>query len=381
MSGAIDLPNKEQTRLCFNKIGVWEIRWTDRGPDGRPRTRRHSCSTTDRREAEAYRDAWLSAGHVLAARAGAKTVEDLCGVYLDLHVRAQGKSDAQHWALLPVRRLLGDKTLMDLNVMEFRRYHNERRGEGVSDGKVRRELGALAACLKWCVDNEVLDRATVVLPKIPMPAEGKPRTRTLDEKDVERVWKAAVGRVTACALQRQGVTRALPQGMRSDAWRIGLFVCLALETAARAKAIEGLTWDRVDFVGRVIDYRDPGLRDTKKRRVVVPMSDRLRDVLVVARTHLSGGVCVLDHKGSVRTSYENFMDGLGIDATRHDLRRTWATLRARWGVSLFDIAGVLGDRVETVTKHYAHFSPDHLRTAVDARGPVGPGAGGVNRGE
>lgn len=48
----------------------------------------------------------------------------------------------------------------------------------------------------------------------------------------------------------------------------------------------------------------------------------------------------------------------------HDLRRTWATLAARRGVALWQIAGVLGDTVEAVGAHYAHHAPDHLRGAV-----------------
>ena len=57
-----------------------------------------------------------------------------------------------------------------------------------------------------------------------------------------------------------------------------------------------------------------------------------------------------------------------LDKIPHDMRRTWATHAAQNGVSLWDIAGVLGDSPVVVANHYAHHCADHLRGAVDFRG-------------
>jgi hypothetical protein len=46
------------------------------------------------------------------------------------------------------------------------------------------------------------------------------------------------------------------------------------------------------------------------------------------------------------------------------------------GVPLWEIAGVLGDTVGTVTRVYAHHAPEHLRRGVEALDPTG---GGVDR--
>ena len=53
--------------------------------------------------------------------------------------------------------------------------------------------------------------------------------------------------------------------------------------------------------------------------------------------------------------------------TPHTLRHSWATQAARAGVSMWEIAGVLGDTIATVSRVYAHHSPDHLRSAVNFR--------------
>jgi integrase len=127
----------------------------------------------------------------------------------------------------------------------------------------------------------------------------------------------------------------------------------------------------VDFGQNVIDLREPGRRISKKRRVSVPISDKLLPILRDAYAEgLGGGAAVvgpvLRSGATTRKAFETFIAKHGFDGVvRHDLRRTWATLRAQRGVSLFDIAGVLGDSYETVVKHYAHHAPDHLRSAVN----------------
>jgi integrase len=52
--------------------------------------------------------------------------------------------------------------------------------------------------------------------------------------------------------------------------------------------------------------------------------------------------------------------------TPHTLRHTGATWLAQAGIPLWQIAGMLGDAVDTVTKHYAKHHPDNLREAVNA---------------
>jgi integrase len=54
-----------------------------------------------------------------------------------------------------------------------------------------------------------------------------------------------------------------------------------------------------------------------------------------------------------------------LQVTPHTLRHTWATLAARAGFSMYQIAGVLGDTVSTVERNYLKHSPDHLRDAVN----------------
>ena len=135
----------------------------------------------------------------------------------------------------------------------------------------------------------------------------------------------------------------------------------------------------------------------------MPISDELRPVLerILAEIPDDPEAFLLDHAGAIRTAFENCVERAGLgkwrgrdegapkempsnksrrrmakggliffesDVTPHVLRHTKATWMAQAGVSMFDIAGVLGDSVDTVTKTYAHHHPDYLRDAINTTG-------------
>lgn len=342
----------EDVRLEVNRSGYWEIRWTDRDSTGRARTRTASCRTKDRHVAEAALDAWRAAGAAVAPLTGDLTVDEACQKYLDRHVDKRGGTDAQARNLVVLRRVLGDLRVVDLTEARVDGYVSVRRGSGIASGTVRRELGALRAVLNWAERKRLVPPGAVV--HFDLPAEGAPRRRYLSEDEEGRLWDTAV--------------RWVSDGEMAHWKRRGaLFVCLALETAARSGAVRELKWDQIDWKRGLIDF---GADRGNKRRAVVPISDRLRPVLATECAR-SVDEYVLGHAGKVRDAFEWVLADAGLaDAgvTAHDLRRTWASLRVSWGVPLQDVAAVLGDSIEVVEKHYAVFSPDYLRGAVNVRG-------------
>jgi integrase len=231
------------------------------------------------------------------------------------------------------------------------------------NGTLRRELGVLIAAINH--ETKARDQGALKarlskaeVPHIQLPPEPPPRDRWLSDEE-----RLTLLRVTA------------PEaGERLS--RIHRFLWLALETAARKRSIETLTWLQVDLERRVINYNPAGRRQTKKRRAIVPISDELLPVLQRAKAEMqkdSGDVAgyVLDHPRTVRWSFDAAVKAAKLPGvTPHTLRHTWATRAAQNRVSMWDIAGVLGDDVDTVTKRYAHHSPDYLRSAVNFRQPA-----------
>jgi integrase len=230
-----------------------------------------------------------------------------------------------------------------------------RRLGGVKDGTVRRELGAMIAALNWAARGRLIGRDEVPV-GLRLPPEGQARRGCLLEEDEARLWAAAIA--------------ASPARDLGPLSRVSRFVCLALATAARKEAILTLRWGQVDFGSGLIDFKDVSRVASKKRRARIPIASRLLPVLERAHFEAEDPVngFVLDHRGEIKRAFGVFVAGLGepfAAITPHDLRRTWATLRARRGVSMWEIAEVLGDSIATVVKHYAVHQPDHLRSAVE----------------
>jgi integrase len=258
-----------------------------------------------------------------------------------------------------VRRWFDDLDVAQITTEEVGAYTQHRFGKGISGTTVRKELGALKAALNWCANKQRNPRLLTYedVPFIALPDENPPRTNWLRPDEAERMFGLAANRAGG--------------NEHFNRRRIGLFLCIALETGSRQAAIRDLTWSRVDFATGLIDLRDPHQIATNKRRVQIPMSDKLRPVLESAFARRDpNNSYVLGHSGAVRTSFNNFIAEHGFDCTPHDLRRTWATLRVMWGAPLDVVAELLGDTTDVVRKHYAQFQPGYGRDVMNLGGGV-----------
>ncbi|MCX6024521.1 MAG: site-specific integrase [Chloroflexi bacterium] len=227
-----------------------------------------------------------------------------------------------------------------LNKMVVANYTRARM-ETVQGSTVRGELLILRAAFKWGTPEWVR-----VNPTIETPPAGLPRERWLTRSEAARLlWGA-------------------------KAHHMRLFIRLALYTTARTGAILGLTWDRVDFERRTIDYRDPRRKMTSKRRVPVPIGRRLYRALKQAhRIRRTSYVVEYGGKGlkDVAGGFSMACARAGLEGvTPHTLRHTGATWMAQKGRSMFEVAGMLGQNPMTTSRVYAKQSPEHLRDAVDA---------------
>lgn len=351
--GTLDIGAFRKIRLKPNRQGYWEIWWTDASGSGYL-TRRESCRTKERAQAEAYLDAFCAAARdqqTAVAQARLPTVDELCRRWLE-HVAPAGKDRTGRWSLTSPRRELGGLTAERLDSQMLQDYARTRFRQGIKPGTVRRELGALRTVLWWGARQKMISREDLpFFDEAVMPQDGPPRTRFLDEAQEQAFWAAA---------------------MQWPDLRVRLFVALGLETAARRGAILDLTWDRVDLTQGMIDYRVPGARATKKRRVQVPISDRLRPVLEAAyRTapyHIAGRPTgrVIGTRVMIQVPFDRFTAAIGMPwVTAHVLRHTWGSLKVMRGASLYDVSKVMGDTIKTLEAYYLHLSPNYLRQVIN----------------
>ncbi|MNP23880.1 site-specific tyrosine recombinase XerC [compost metagenome] len=121
-----------------------------------------------------------------------------------------------------------------------------------------------------------------------------------------------------------------------------------------------------------------GKKASNKKQVSVAIADWLMPMLERAQQEDVGQPWVLDVDTELQSQFRTLKEDAFkatnnpkfLTMTPHTLRHTAATLMARRGVSLWEVAGVLGNSAAVVEKTYAHHCPDHLRTAVNAWKPT-----------
>lgn len=353
-------------QLKRNRFGIYELRWSEAG-----RSKRNSTGTTDLGEAERIRANFVLLDErdkaVAKAEAthgaGPLMVVDCIGDpdvpgpdYWHEHVEVKViDKETAKFSRTKLVKHFGHLAVCDIGESDVEAYVEARRSGAIGRPSVNhtisRELSVLNAAINHAVRKKRLLGGDK--PYIPLPGVSQPRDRWLVETEADALLEAALERQN-----NQGDPKKLP--------RVYLFVALALNTASRKTALLQMTWEQIDLRGGIIYLNPRGRQQTNKRRATVPISDELRPILERARRETNGEY-VLGHTGSIRRAFNNAVTraGLGPDVTPHVLRHTWGTWSAQAGTSMFDIAGVMGDTVATVTKTYAHHHPDYLRSAVN----------------
>ena len=329
-------------RLKLNRSGYWTLVSAERGEDGKWRTRTVSCATKDEVQAQAFRRAYVAADAVSPDQI---TVGRLIDDYED-HARDRKITKSQFASLKPIRELLGAYKPDEITLEVQRAYARQR---GVLDGTLRRELGALIAVFNWAVKHDKLERAKVRHVEVPQTPPA--REIWLDEAEEARLWGLA-----AADRDRQGRI-----GM------VGLFICLALGTGARSGAVYGLTWDRVDLKAGTVDFRIPGERLTKKKKVKTIINKRLLPVLAQARVDYPFARRVF--AGGIRRSVEGFLRRHGFaQITPHAFRHTFVTLSLQAGIDPWAVSEMVGMSLTVLDRVYGHHVPDErLRNAANRR--------------
>ena len=350
--------------LKLNARGIYEVHWSDNGRSKRSSTRTSDVQSAqkvlgnflllDEREREALR------GDIRLTVRDALGDESLPGAdYWHEHVVPNVIGiDTQRYSYAKLKTHFGHLAIADIMPADVAAYVAKRKagllGRPSVNHTISRELSVLNAAINHAVKAKRLPKSDQ--PFIKLPGVSPPRDRWLSFDEADALLAAAL----------EPVDPHLAKGTLPRVYR---FTALALNTASRKSALLGLTRRQIDMASGVIQLNPAGRAQTKKHRPRVPISDALRPILseILLQIPDKPDAFLLDHAGCVRKSFENAVEraGLGRDVTPHVLRHTKATWMAQAGVSMFDIAGVLGDSVETVTKTYAHHHPDYLRDAIN----------------
>lgn len=290
------------------------------------------------------------------------TVSDCLDRYWQGHAKSRVVDSARiHIILKWLGRGFGKKLVSKVSDVHVNKYVADREagviGKGpASPGTIRRELSCLRTVFNYSVQQKLISDADV--PHIFLPQAPGARDVWLSQAQVSKMLDFI----------------AMHKGVRYP--RVGRFVILALATGARKRSIETLRWGQVDLDSNQIRYDRQVQYQTRKRRVAVPITKWLLSHLrewVEEDLGASFDDYLLGDDKNIRHEFDALRKDLfeatgGViykRMTPHTLRHTAATQLLRSGCGLWEVAGLLGDSVETVAQTYGHHVKDHLQKAAN----------------
>lgn len=210
----------------------------------------------------------------------------------------------------------------------------------------RRELEELRAAIP--------ERLRGHIEEWPMPSQRPPRERFMTREEGRRLLDAA------------------------HTYHVKLFILIGLTTGQRAGSILDLTWDRVLWDSRVLDFRNPEKGENRKRRGVCPVDQRVIAALQEARS-----IAQTDHViefngapvGSVKTAFRRAAVAAGLvsesgaaTVSPHIMKHSVISWLAMDGWTVDAIADFTSTDEKTVKRIYRKVNPGYLRDLAESLG-------------
>lgn len=342
---------RDTTRVAWSdKRQVWEVRWTEQH-SGDYRSRAVSTGIKDpsrKFEAEVFAAEFKNQTAAIDDVIEEPRINEIIDRYVADVTARRGQTKNAKYIFNDIRRAFGAQRLSALTSQDFVDYQvacSLKHKTITIWTRLKRLRTAILHAHKVGLLDKTID------PHIPFPSQQQGRVVFLDEQQETEFYALACGLSIA----------------KNKLDPVTLFTCLGLDTGARQMAILGLTWDRIDLRDETIDYREPEMIVSKKRRAVVPISNRLRPLLQRAYKERDGNR-LFTHPAALEKDYRAFIRSTSYPwATAHVLRHTYASLLLKAGVDIIQVAGLIGDTPETVFKTYAHTSRRWLHESVNAR--------------
>ena len=327
----------------------WWASFTD--PSG-GRTRR-STRTRDRKEAEALLAKWRVEIHREQhwGQQPTRTFDELILRYLQ-ETQDRKRSAVRDKAIaVHLYRYYTGREMDSLTAADVHGYITERRGKGITDSTIRRELSLLSAAINYAIKWWDWDIPNPVANRKPPQGEGRVRWLTQDE---------AAALIQAAASEPRAATHLVD------------FIRLALNTGMRRAEMLELDWQRVDLEAGLV-YLEVQHTKTAKRRSV-PLNQTalavMRNRLRHRDQHYPGSPWVFTRNNGkrIKSVTKSFMTACRRadikDFTIHDMRHCTAAWLVSAGVPLPEVRDLLGHSTIQVTERYAHLAPENVRAAV-----------------
>jgi integrase len=310
--------------------------------DGRTR-HRTGLGAADIKQAErALRD-YIESKHK-PAEGPNPILADVLAAYAEEHIAHVVSGKHILYDIGHLNRWWGTKKVTDISAATCRAYAASRN----AGASARRELAFLNASIQHWKTNHAPMMPT---PKIKLPPKPQPRQDFMTRSEAARfLWQA----------------RRTPHLAR--------FFLIGWYTGSRRSVITGLKWSMVNLETGIMQRKERGAVQTKKRAPPVKIGARLSAHLRRWRRMDSQGTThIINYRGRpikrpIR-SWDRIRDAAGLPeyVTPHVLRHSRATHSLKQGVAPWEVANALGMSIATLIAHYGHHAPDWQKDAANVR--------------
>lgn len=147
------------------------------------------------------------------------------------------------------------------------------------------------------------------------------------------------------------------------------YLLLLLFTGLRRNEAAGLRWEDIDFAQRIIHL--PAQRTKGKRKLDLPMSDYVHELLVARRglgfenDYIFPGNSRTGHLMEPKKALADIGEACGIYVSTHDLRRTFITVASRCRIAPQELKALVNHALGgDVTEGYNQLSTSELAEAM-----------------
>lgn len=329
----------------------------------RGKTYIRSSRTSNKRTAERMERDWRDQVHAMmemGERSRLTLKEALNGYVKD---RAN-TSSAKH--ALQSARLLNAKFPTYLHIDEIQSWHltkfkSLREQEGCAPQTIKHNFQVIRSSIQWARDNGYMTRK-LEYPKLKIDNK---RLRFLSLEEEKKLLKELDPKLELRYRPTYENRSAKENKARQDNYDLTI---LLLDTGARYGEIASLLWDKVNVEDRSINLWRPKV----KNESIIYMTTRVFEIMERRYDEATTEYVFTNEKENgprnhATNGIRKAMKRAGIEGVRiHDFRHTCASRLIQNGMSLYEVANILGHTDVQTTQRYAHLeSKDVSQKARD----------------
>lgn len=310
-----------------------------------------SSKTTNKRTAERIEREWRDEIHKIEELGERPRIK--LRDALDQYVIQKQNTGSSRYAKDNVK-VISERMNVDVFVDELRDWHistfkSLREKEGVAAQTIKHNFQSIRSAVAWAKDHGYLVKE-LNFPKMKLP---KHRLRYLSADEEVRLL-ADLDPKRKRPFRPDYDNRPSEENRQyHDNYDL---VVMLLDTGARYSEIANIKWSAIEITDGFINLWRPKVRNES----IVYMTSRVKDILVRrCESRLSNEYVFTNQNGQPRgyqaKGIRSAIKRAGIEDFKiHDLRHTWASRLVQAGLSLYEVANVLGHTDISTTQIYAH---------------------------